>query len=31
MHFKKLLSGYPDVNVGYMGFPNDWETHPLWK
>ena len=31
IHFKKLLSDYPDVNVGYMGFPNGWERHPLWK
>lgn len=30
-HFKKLLNDYPIVNVGYMGFPTDWEKHPLWK
>lgn len=29
--FKELLKKYPVVNVGYMGFPKDWETHPLWK
>ena len=30
-HFKDLLAKYPKVNVGYMGFPIGWETHPLWK
>lgn len=30
-HFKDLLAKYPNVNVGYMGFPADWETHPLWQ
>ena len=29
-HFKELLAKYPNVNVGYMGFPSDWEAHPLW-
>lgn len=29
-HFKELLAKYPNVNVGYMGFPTGWETHPLW-
>lgn len=29
--FKELLMKYPVVNVGYMGFPKDWESHPLWK
>lgn len=29
-HFKELLAKYPNVNVGYMGFPTDWENHPLW-
>ena len=30
-HFRDLLAKYPKVNVGYMGFPIGWETHPLWK
>jgi len=30
-HFKHLLAEYPNVNVGYMGFPNTWDKHPLWK
>ena len=30
-HFKDLLAKYPKVNVGYMGFPTGWETHPLWQ
>lgn len=29
--FKELLKKYPVVYVGYMGFPKNWETHPLWK
>lgn len=30
-HLKKLLSEYPVVNVHNMGFPEDWESHRLWK
>lgn len=30
-HFKDLLERYPGINVGYMGFPQDWKNHPLWK
>ena len=30
-HFRNLLTKYPNVNVGYMGFPAGWENHPLWK
>ena len=30
-HFKDLLAKYPNVNVGYMGFPLGWENHQLWK
>lgn len=30
-HFKDLLAKYPGINVGYMGFPKDWEKHPLWQ
>jgi len=29
--FKKLLRKYPNVDVGAMGFPNDWEEEELWK
>lgn len=28
--FLEMLAKYPNVNVGYMGFPSDWENHPLW-
>lgn len=30
-HFIDLLEKYPNVNVGYMGFPEGWREHPLWK
>lgn len=30
-HFKDLLVKYPNVNVGYMGFPVGWENHPIWQ
>ena len=30
-HFNDLLAKYPNVNVGYMGFPSGWENHQLWK
>lgn len=30
-HFKDLLVKYPNVNVGYMGFPIGWENHPIWQ
>ena len=29
--FRSLLQKYPIVNVRYMGFPEDWQEHPLWK
>lgn len=29
--FMKLLEEYPIVNTHFMGFPKDWEKHPLWK
>ena len=29
-HFRQLLEDYPVVKLGYMGFPKDWEQHPLW-
>jgi abortive infection bacteriophage resistance protein len=28
---KKLLSEYPDIPLRYAGFPNAWETSPIWK
>ena len=30
-HFFELLEKYPNVDVGYMGFPKEWKEHPLWK
>ena len=27
---RKLLEDYPVVKLGSMGFPKDWEQHPLW-
>ena len=27
---KNLLNEYPEINIHYMGFPNDWENQPLW-
>ena len=30
-HLKDLLDEYPNVNVHNMGFPSDWQDHPLWK
>ncbi len=29
--FKALLTKYPNVYAGAMGFPTDWETEPLWQ
>lgn len=28
---KDLLSRYGNVNLHQMGFPNNWETEPLWQ
>ncbi len=28
---KKLIADYPTVDIHAMGFPDDWETEPLWK
>lgn len=28
---KSLLAAYPDVDTAAMGFPQDWETEPLWN
>ena len=28
---KSLLVAYPDVDTAAMGFPQDWETEPLWN
>lgn len=30
-HFKGLLSEYPIVNVGLMGFPEGWQNLKLWQ
>jgi abortive infection bacteriophage resistance protein len=30
-HFFDLLREFPVVNVGYMGFPDNWREHPLWR
>jgi abortive infection bacteriophage resistance protein len=30
-HFYSLINKYPIANLGHMGFPNNWEEHPLWK
>lgn len=30
-YFEDLPSKYPNVDVGYMGFPAGWEPHPLWQ
>ena len=27
---KNLLNEHPEINIHYMGFPNDWENQPLW-
>ena len=29
--FRLLLQKYPVVDVRYMGFPENWQEHPLWK
>lgn len=29
--FMKLLEEYPIADTHFMGFPKDWEKHPLWK
>ena len=30
-HFYELLEKYPTVNVGFMGFPENWNEIPIWK
>lgn len=30
-HFFDLLKEYPNIDVGYMGFPENWREHPLWQ
>jgi len=30
-HLFDLFIKFPDVDVRYMGFPRNWEEHPLWK
>ena len=29
--FKALLNAYPNVDTRAMGFPEDWESEPLWE
>jgi abortive infection bacteriophage resistance protein len=31
IRFRKLLKDHPETNLTMMGFPSDWEQHPLWK
>lgn len=26
-----LIHNYPNIDISAMGFPNDWQTEPLWK
>lgn len=30
-HFKYLLGRYPTINLGAMGFPDDWESQAFWN
>ena len=25
-----LFSNYPEINLAALGFPNGWESEPLW-
>jgi abortive infection bacteriophage resistance protein len=27
---KNLIADYPGIDIRAMGFPNDWETEPIW-
>ncbi len=29
--FRELIGRYPQIPLGAMGFPQQWETHALWK
>ncbi len=29
--FKALLTAHPEVDTAAMGFPDNWQTEPLWK
>ena len=31
IRFRSLLKRYPETSLTMMGFPSDWEQHPLWK
>jgi abortive infection bacteriophage resistance protein len=31
LHMKQLLSDFPMVNIGQMGFPSNWQSLPIWK
>lgn len=28
---KNLLNDYPAINMRHMGFPDNWESQPLWR
>jgi abortive infection bacteriophage resistance protein len=28
---KKLIEDFSEVDINYMGFPENWESQPLWK
>ena len=30
VQIKNLLNDYTEINLHHMGFPNDWESQPLW-
>lgn len=30
-HFIDLCSKFPDVNIGYMGFPENWMKEKIWQ
>lgn len=30
-HFKDLCGEFPDVNIGYMGFPDNWMKEKIWQ
>lgn len=31
IHIKNLLNEYSAINIHHMGFPDDWESQPLWR
>ncbi len=30
-HFLKLCDEFPDVNIGFMGFPTNWKQEAIWQ